>query len=1000
VVAPACASLDECQIETYRRIPDGQDRHAFVCLCSAAIRGYRISDDLAVKALKAHALLDVVKRHCRVLLGSASTRLRNRHRSLQLTGRTLEQTATVTAVEPGSTTKELQDARATASARKHAAHGHLGRAARALAREEGPEWTETHTRKLADLHPVGEDPIVTQPRPIFAVHFEVEHIKQVLQQCSNGAAPGPTGWTEELLLDAMADEHAAAEIAALITDIANAHVDANLRDRLIKSKLIGLPKPDGGVRPIAMGEVLLKAATRLAMDACKDDIARLFNGVQYGVLCRSGCERIIHTCRNYLRAPPSPTPVMVTLDFRNAFNTPSREAMARAATALPAMAGIFFVEYGKAAPLLFRKKNGEIEQMWSRRGSRQGSAGGPLFFCLVLQHALNEACRVPGVRVMAYMDDVTILAPNPRLADEAVAIIHRLADSWGLALNAKKCHWLSSVAPGSPLTSSFARDSGASLLLGAAVGTDDAAERTLLHNHTARAHDRFFARLRQMQDPCGAAILAVCGVPKVNHVIRTHEPAVSLATAERFDQTVEDTWQAWSGAEVTDAVRRVAHLPRKLCGLGFTRSVSIAGFAYAASFNSSMDMTGPHDQKALVAEFNRRTLAELQQTDPAYAQLANVASAPGGSAWLWNPSTRVSRQDFAAALRMRMLASLPGTPERMQCPGCRLEMSRTDWIGHVVGCARLRDVNASARHQDLKRSLLDLMCKNRVDCDPHEPREYLCEGCRKISDDYGEHMTHRQLCAHVPPDAKGTPGPSQGPDIRCEHLLPDMLLAAAAPVGADGAHIEASHMLIDVTVVAACAPSMHGKTVAALFDDVAKRKVARYGDMAARRKEPLYVASMTHLGHMSTATTQLIRAVCARGGTDPAEAWAALSAKACFTSAAVLRNAEQRNGMYYRVAAPSPVLHVAHARIPDAALKGVASTPTSDAAPAVPPRAMADLERHAIAAAVQLTHDAAPRGEPQSTPHPSTPSAALQTPQRTPLMSDAAVSSVERSLGQ
>jgi hypothetical protein len=59
----------------------------------------------------------------------------------------------------------------------------------------------------------------------------------------------------------MEDEVCAAGVAALITDIRNGrHTSPNVRRRLLASALIPVAKPNGSLRPIAMGEVLYKTA--------------------------------------------------------------------------------------------------------------------------------------------------------------------------------------------------------------------------------------------------------------------------------------------------------------------------------------------------------------------------------------------------------------------------------------------------------------------------------------------------------------------------------------------------------------------------------------------------------------------------------------------------------------------------------------------------------------------------------------------------------------------
>ena len=72
----------------------------------------------------------------------------------------------------------------------------------------------------------------------------------------------------------------------------------------------------------------------------------------------------------------------------------------------------------------------------SEPGSRQGTTSGPVFFCLAIQPFIDEANALDGVRVLAYMDDVTILANSVPLAIQAFRIVQRGGEA---IVNLRKC---------------------------------------------------------------------------------------------------------------------------------------------------------------------------------------------------------------------------------------------------------------------------------------------------------------------------------------------------------------------------------------------------------------------------------------------------------------------------------------------------------------------------------------------------------------------------------
>ena len=65
-------------------------------------------------------------------------------------------------------------------------------------------------------------------------------------------------------------------VAAMLTDLANDLVSAAVARRLNSGVLIGLKKPDGGTRPITLGECFLKTASRIAIEASTDALRRTF----------------------------------------------------------------------------------------------------------------------------------------------------------------------------------------------------------------------------------------------------------------------------------------------------------------------------------------------------------------------------------------------------------------------------------------------------------------------------------------------------------------------------------------------------------------------------------------------------------------------------------------------------------------------------------------------------------------------------------------------------
>ena len=101
----------------------------------------------------------------------------------------------------------------------------------------------------------------------------------------------------------------------------NGQAPRNIAPYLAGAGLVALRKPKGGVRPIAVGEILRRLAAKCLCDIVKEDARAYTWPAQVGVACPLGADSAIHTTRSWLeRSAGYPDKVLVKLDFKNAFN--------------------------------------------------------------------------------------------------------------------------------------------------------------------------------------------------------------------------------------------------------------------------------------------------------------------------------------------------------------------------------------------------------------------------------------------------------------------------------------------------------------------------------------------------------------------------------------------------------------------------------------------------------------------------------------------------------
>lgn len=74
----------------------------------------------------------------------------------------------------------------------------------------------------------------------------------------NGSAPGPSGWTAEMVRVLTEDPDCLTGLVMLIQDITNGNLPDSIKPFLLPSNLIGLDKNAGtSVCPIAIGEIFV-----------------------------------------------------------------------------------------------------------------------------------------------------------------------------------------------------------------------------------------------------------------------------------------------------------------------------------------------------------------------------------------------------------------------------------------------------------------------------------------------------------------------------------------------------------------------------------------------------------------------------------------------------------------------------------------------------------------------------------------------------------------------
>ena len=228
-----------------------------------------------------------------------------------------------------------------------------------------------------------------------------------------------------------------AELTLWINTLLAGRVDVCVAPWLAGVPLIALPKKNGSFRPIAVGEVIRRLASRLCCLAVRQQLPDIFLPYnQVGVGIRGGLEAAVHSLRQGLSDWGSEADLCcIKIDIQNAFNECNRSTyLHRLNSVLPELEAWVRWCYCCAGELRFGP-----HQLKSYAGVQQSDPLGPLLFSLVLLDLLDQVGQIEGLQFSVwYLDDGTFVGPRSSM----VSLIDRfqqLGPTLGLHLNLSKC---------------------------------------------------------------------------------------------------------------------------------------------------------------------------------------------------------------------------------------------------------------------------------------------------------------------------------------------------------------------------------------------------------------------------------------------------------------------------------------------------------------------------------------------------------------------------------
>ena len=507
-----------------------------------------------------------------------------------------------TLVEEAQASCKKRAAKATHQPRKHAEavkervlslveEGQLSKACKALDAAGMHELTPQVSNSLAAKHPFS-DPLpppapAVGPTPVLGL--EKEQILKALGGFRTGTAPGASRFRVSHFRDALEIPTGDSEgrVSRPLTQICNVLVKGeaptSIAPWLSGAPLFPLKKKDGGVRPIAVGEVLRRLVSRACCAAIRTKADAHFLPLgQVGVGVRGGAEAAVQAVRLALNQRDEPEDfVVLKVDFENAFNSGSRAAiLGELENHFPELVPWFRYCYGQGAALTCQ---GCVLPFKSTTGVQQGDPLGPFLFSLSLTRCcarLKSELSAEALSVW-YLDDGTIAGPRADV-EAAWQIIREEAGRVGLRVNLAKCELYTPRGTDlSSLPAEFIRlPADGFELLGSPIG-DPTFCASYVRKRVARIRSALDS-LSLLDDPqVELHLLRGClGFPKFGFALRS-APTKDISPAiEEFDKVISSVCADRLGLSLTPGQTMQLHLPTASGGCGIVRAADVANAAY------------------------------------------------------------------------------------------------------------------------------------------------------------------------------------------------------------------------------------------------------------------------------------------------------------------------------------------------------------------------------------------------------------------------------------
>ncbi len=525
------------------------------------------------------------------------------------------------------------------------AEGQYSRACKALVSRGVCEFDANVEKSLQEKHPqkgdwrkVGELGKKWKGDEGGRLEFSPKVVEKALKSFPKGSAPGGSGCRAQHWLDGLDGllgdmrEDLGKRMTTVCEILANGEAPREIAKWIAGAPVYPLKKKGGGIRPVAVGEMVRRLVARLLANdgKIKQKAADLFREVrQLGVGVKGGAEIVVQGMRTWLRRKGKKGWGVLKLDFENAYNTIDRGKVGQMVQKeFPELWNWFEYCYGVEGILTCE---GHILPFGSSDGVQQGDPLAPLFFALgILTLGRKLKQRLKEGMALWYLDDGSVAGPG----EELVAtwdFLQEEARKVGLQMNVSKCEvwgwrgeeseWMKRL----PAEIKRVQEDGFELL-GAPIGSKKFSE--AYAEKRLQDIEEALVELRKVDDAqVELALLRSClGFPRFGFTLRSAPPHLIEKAAAKFDALMERVAGDRFQMRMDNDMKLQWTLPIRLGGVGIPTARDVAAPAYLGNAMLAL----PYVQELFEDDEEDIALRDMEGVEEAWRWMVNTLEEDGG----------------------------------------------------------------------------------------------------------------------------------------------------------------------------------------------------------------------------------------------------------------------------------------------------------------------------------------------------------------------------------